>query len=220
METIAVIHVIHCSLVALGLFCLASPSRGVAETVVAPSAEWFVANSELVIRGKITEVTIGLSEQREAWDKVTVRVSETLRGKPQETVHFVIRQPSGEFGTQHLRQFIGGAEVLLFLVRSDAHKKTGPADFADVALAPTPDTQPFDLSGKYPFVVANLDFKALTRPDDLLKFARATAKAMQGPPPVKRAVVHVPIGTEAFQKLWAGSGVLLTAPVNAAFEAR
>ena len=205
-------------ILALVSFSLVSSARAVAEIVVAPSAEWLMASSDIVVRGKITDVTIALSKNREAWDKVTVKVTETLRGEHQDTIDFVVQQPSGEFSTQHLRQFIGGGDVLLFLVKGDAHKKTGPEQFADVVLTPHEETQPYDLSGKYPFAVPNLEFKAMSRPDDLLTLVQKIAKENPATEKTKRLTVHVPFETDAFRKLWGGSSVLLTAPANPHLE--
>jgi len=189
-----------------------------AEIVVADSVEWVVASSDVILRGKVIEVvrSEGLFID-EVWDKVTIEVAETLRGPKQDKLNFVMRWPKpinspGPTGLQK-----SAKELLLFLVRSEEHKKHGPAGLADTVLTLRRDVGIIDLSVKECEPLPTMDFKLLQRSEDLLKLVR---EAAQEAPKPKSIVLGIPHETEAFRKLWRGSGVVIVVPVNSRLEAR
>ena len=53
-----------------------------AELMVGESLEWIVADSDLIVRGKIAKVESFNDEQQTAWEEATVQVNETIKGRP------------------------------------------------------------------------------------------------------------------------------------------
>jgi hypothetical protein len=192
-------------LLALGTLLYDCPSRLRAECVSADSIEWIVASSDVVVRGTITE---GVRLQYTSVDEVTVQVAETLKGAKQEKFSLVMPRTHLIGGDEPSRLAKSKKEVLFFLVKSE---------FAESGLALRPYTDMLDLMTKGSLRVPAMDFKVLTRPEDVLGTIR-TAVAEQGQKKLRSTLFGVPADTEAHEALWRRSGVTLTVPVDGRLE--
>ena len=85
-----------------------------------PSLEWLVARSDLVIRASVADVSKKPLPEDRAWIIVTLKVHETLKGRPSETLAFA------EHGISSDRRYEGwkdaGRELLIFLLKNPKYK--------------------------------------------------------------------------------------------------
>src|SRR5688572_30395178 len=69
---------------------LAIPSIAKAEIIVGESIEWMIADSDLIVMGKIIAV-----KQVGSHEAVTIEVDKTFRGKHEAKVTFLVRNSGG-----------------------------------------------------------------------------------------------------------------------------
>lgn len=104
---------------AVGALCVIGAIPISAMVVVPAEFSEMVTASELVVRGRVTDVRAQLvGDRRTIETVVTVTVLDTIKGQPGETVHF--RVPGGQVGRYRrlmvgAPEFASGEEVVLFL---------------------------------------------------------------------------------------------------------
>ncbi len=93
----------------------------VAEISIENSIEWSVVDSELIVRGRVVAVKSAAIERDTIWHRVTVKVEETLKGKAQAHVEFIVE--AGQKDT-HLQEWRDRkTEMVCFLVNSARYAK-------------------------------------------------------------------------------------------------
>jgi hypothetical protein len=205
------------------VLCASSVAR--AEYVPVDSVEWLVASSDTIVRGKIIEVDRAARRRGflvdEIWDKVTVRVAETLRGEKQEKVCFVIPNRIRAGGEEPAQMEAGEREYLFLLVRrKDMDKKEGPVRFADCLLAPRKYLSRITLSADQPVGIPTMDFKLLIHRKDVLKAVRTCAAIDRERKTIKATWLWMPQDTEACRKLEGSSGGIMVVPADHRLEVR
>ncbi len=204
-------------LIALGV-CALVPTAVRSETVVAESIDWAIADSDWVGVGVVIKV-----EKAGKFEVVTVRPTRIFKGNAAERLTFALPSYNGPVAKDWQK---AGQPMLFCLVSNERGRKKDPGLPADVPWVLRDDGNSFDafplakglrrLSGTS--AVYTRDFKILTEPTALLKrVERIAALHPTGQVP-KQHTLDVPWGTELFQKLYAGSSVLLTVPVDADLE--
>lgn len=108
------------SLLALAAMALAQP-----QAHDEPSLEWLVARSDLVVRASVTEVSKELLPKEPfphdwAWIIVTLKVHETLKGRPPQALQFAERSLTYNMRYEGWKE--AGREFLVFLVRNPCYK--------------------------------------------------------------------------------------------------
>ena len=79
----------------LALLLVLVPALAAAEINMADSIEWVAADSDLVVRGKVTAVAKRKGPGDVVWYDVTFGVAETLKGAPRKSVKFAVRHLYG-----------------------------------------------------------------------------------------------------------------------------
>src|SRR5262245_3185394 len=181
-----------------------TPPRARAETMVGLSLEWLTCASELVVVGKIEKVETTRGPGDVLYDDCTVKVVETLKGKPGERVVFCLRLLSAE---SPVRAWMKSPEgVLLFLSTSTDH---GPEKRLDRMLIPTTAQIPLsvvNLSSPQPLFDARFN-RVADRPA-ILDTVRKTVKALEEhrkvapDAAVKSQSVEAPFDSEAWKALY------------------
>ena len=177
-----------------------------AEINFGEAIEWIVADSDRVVVGKIAKI-----EKAGDHDVVTIDVSKTVRGKRDETIRFANR-PRAAADWQKARVWV------LFCLKDtkevpgvDLVLRHGPGYASAVLLGKT-DERTND--------VFTRDFRVLTDPKAIVKHVEAYAEAIPAEWKRKSIRIDLPFNTPAHGKLWAGSAVYFTLPVDAAQEAQ
>ena len=190
-----------------------------AELMVGESLEWIVADSDLIVRGKIAKVEPFNDEQQTAWEEATVQVNETIKGTTTEPLTFLVRCVGiTEKPSQWQRE---GVELLLFLVKSKRYDSLDPdygkTDFAlrlwgaDCSFIP--------LNNNPQAGLFTMDFNVIKERDDILKAVRSAALYRPADRPTEHRV-EVPFESEVYQTLYSGSGVQLVVPADERLETR
>jgi hypothetical protein len=197
--------------VVVALLLMVAPLTAVAEINMADSIEWVAADSDLVVRGKVTAVAKRKGPGDVVWYDVTVGVAETLKGAPRRSVTFAVRHLYGATPAEWKAK---RRELLLFLV--DSKRRLGDdKDYARAPFALRPhDGAALALDGAAPDRAYSSSFAVLDRRADILAAARAGATSTA--PRSHR--LDVPYDAPAFQALWGGSAVWMTVPVDARLE--
>lgn len=153
-----------------------------------PSLEWLVARSAVVIRASVADVSKELLPDDRAWIIVTVKVLETLKGRPPETVRFAEHSLSSD------RRYEGwkdaGRELLVFLLKNPKHKPDEKEVEARFPLAPygfgwtvvrlgpaVPQEQGWSA---VPSALFRNNLDVLEEPEKILEAARRAAVAGRG----------------------------------------
>ncbi len=208
-----------CFLITIGI--LLSHSTAVAENSVAESIEWMVADSDLIVRGTISQVVEEKGPYSVVWEKSTVKVHETLKGRKQQEITFIFRNVAYPHCPSNWKK--EGAELLLFLVNSRRYVSLDPG-YEKVPLALRrfgARSCAVRLDGKaegdrYARIFTK-NFKVLWSREAILKATRAAAvedTKYKGTRPRKSARIEVPGGTEAYNDLYGGSAVFLIVPID------
>jgi hypothetical protein len=195
----------------------AIPSIARAEIMVGESIEWMIADSDRVVVGKIVAV-----KQVGRLEAVTIEVDKTLRGKHEPKVTFLVPNNGGNAAQGWPK---AGVPMLFALVERGNVKNSdglpqepalvlrrGASEHAAVFLGKPKEQRPGTSE------VFTRDFKHLTGADEIVKYVDAYARTLPADWKKKQIVLHVPGNSRVFQKLWAGSSVLLTVPLDPAME--
>jgi hypothetical protein len=200
------------ALAAIAVVALARPAS--AEINIVDSIEWATADSDVVVRGTITQVAVRHGDGAVVWYDATVAVTETIKGPKRDTIRVGIRYLDGD-SPDKLRA--RKADLLLFLV---AGKRLAGDDktFAKIELAPrhtAMSTQSVvDLGATARAYTAT--FAELATTDELLATVRTAAKSTA----TSSFRVDVPGDTAAYKSLYGGSAVWMFVPVDALLEPR
>src|ERR1043166_909640 len=204
------------SLVSVCLF----PVAARAEVIVGSSVEWMTCASDVVAVGRIEKVVTTRGPGDVFYDDCTVTVQEVIKGKVAgNQLVFCLRTLTAESAAKGWMK--SQEPILLFLSKSQEH---GSETHLDNMLVPTTDQFPMsviDLAAPGKFVM-DTRFKVLTDKKAILstcrKAAEQFAEHVKKNPGGKVGLEHmkVPVSSEAWRSLWAGSSCLLKAPV---FEA-
>lgn len=197
-------------------FCLAISSVARAELMVASSVEWLSCNSEVVVVGKIKQITTTKGVYSVIYEDCVVEVSEVLKGDVKgKQITFCLRSVSE---SPTAKAFMNSKDgVLLFLSKSTGH---GSEAHLDNKLVPSSGRCPLsivDLSNP-PKHMFNMKFDVLSQKEHILgdcRGALAALKKHQTDNPekeVKRHYLKVPFGTEAYKLLNSGSSCYLYVP--------
>jgi hypothetical protein len=147
-----------------GVLMQFAPSRAWADIIQYKSLDLLVMNADLVIRGEVTEI-VSKKVDGAVWDRVSVKVAETIKGEKLKEVMFEFPQGfQGDFW-RNLR-----GEVLLCL--NTGPFLAGPFQTHYVLLH-TSRTIVLNGAAQPVQPVFSLDFKSLTDPKEILKAAHA-----------------------------------------------
>ena len=195
-----------------------SASTSNAEIIGGESLEWIVADSDLIVRGRITDVQTKKAGGQVVWETATVQVEETIKGPKSNLATFAVRHfGSGEAPSVWKQENV---ELLLFLVGS---KRYVPDDrlyeLTDLALRKRWGIPSFvRLNDKPKKGLFTINFKVLKKRDDILHAVRKATNALKKLPKPKEHQVDVPFSSPVFQTLWGGSSVYLVVPVDRRLE--
>jgi hypothetical protein len=86
----------------------------------APTLEWLVGRSDVIVRASVAEVSKHPLPDNRAWNTVTLKLHETLKGKPPETIQFADHSLASD------RRYEGwkdaGREFLVFLLQNPQYQ--------------------------------------------------------------------------------------------------
>ena len=198
---------------------LGLPAGACAEINGGESINWWAADSDWIVRGTLTEVWTTKTASGTAWNKASVKVSETLKGKHIHHATFSGGQRDG--GEAAVAMKAAGTEMLLFLsgkgVETTGERGLG---IADVALRNQWGRASFvTLDDKPATHVFTTDFKLLKKHDEILTAVRDAVKVQAMHDKPAKHTVNVPFSTPAHQVLYAGSSVFLVVAADASLEA-
>jgi hypothetical protein len=151
--------------------------RASADIIQYESLDLAVASADLVIRGKVVAIDTNKEDNGIVWNRLTVKVTETIKGEKLKEVSFLVRE--GPFAARGAVWRNRRDEVLFCLgalkvregpFRVDYSLRSGWFFWA-LALSGAPGTS---------LPIYSTDFKALTAPKEILAAARVAAKAPAG----------------------------------------
>jgi len=179
------------------------------------SIEWLVYDSDIVASGTVRGAKIVDGPRGLKFVEVTLRVSESLKGKVGAEIIFQTQAPTWQRVPDRCRD--GKAEMLIFLVDSrrceELYGGKLPSSWAlrrlEQVVIPLDDTPEMGLF--------DADFREHLKKVDILKAARQTVAAMQKEMP-KPLSVETPWESAVQKRLWSGSSVYLVVPLDAAVE--
>ncbi|OAI54969.1 hypothetical protein AYO44_13850 [Planctomycetaceae bacterium SCGC AG-212-F19] len=208
--------------VILGLFLISVlPARSA--IVVVESLDWVIADSDLVVYGKLVENKRVRDKQKIIWSTVTVEVIDTLKGDKPEKLQFIVAHDSEPPSDRVAELVDQKTETLICLVKSERYKSKGE-DYATVPWALRQsqlqiDHTLIDLSDKSGALVVPMDARLLNRKDDILKAAKAAGSASPaGGKLPTQARFRAPASSEPVRKLAAGDAVWIFAPLTPRLE--
>jgi hypothetical protein len=205
------------------VFFLLLPASARAEVVFAESIEWVLATSDRVIVGKVIKVDEITGRDNKEYQAVTVVISKSLKGAQgeRETI-FLPTYIEKEFAKQWMDE---GISILFCLIEKDG--KRAPTSTAKQTWVLRDNGNAVDavLLGKSQnywtgcIPVLTRDFKVLTEPDAILRHVENALKVTKPRAALQSHSVRVPGKTAVSKKLWSGSAVYLTVPVDQELEA-
>ena len=196
----------------------------------AASLEWLVADSDVVVRGTITDVS-----RRETTGKdkltVTVDVRETLKGRPTKRLKFVVYIFPEDKTFDELRD--ASQEAMFYLVRAERHE--WKAEILGKGVQVATELEPLELTPwdwshsivrlgppaaerRLTLPIFTVDLTLLTKPDEVLRAARAAA--VEGGKGERVRLHEVPLFLDVMQVTGkSGDANSLYVPVNGRLEA-
>lgn len=199
------------------------PELARAEVIVAESTEWVLATSERAVAGKVVKVDDVLADDRQNYQVLTVAVSRTLKGQHAERASIVVPPHIHKGYAKHWMN--DGIPIVFCLTLNDG-KGTSLSPHLFPWVMRTTESAPHTIllgnskhvSRRY-LPVLTRDFQVLTEPDAILKFLDKTIESQPRTVNRRSHALELPGSSPAFEKLWAGSAVLLVVPVDDALEA-
>ncbi len=150
------------------------PGRAAADIIQYESLDLAVVAADLVVRGEVTEIVSQKGENGVVWNRVTVKVAETIKGKQAREVTFLVHQIPFTGRTTPWRN--QRREMLFCLNALKSPQGPFRVDYVlhegFISWAIALDGAP-DAGGP----IYSLNFKALTDPKQILTAARAAAGA-------------------------------------------
>jgi hypothetical protein len=151
--------------------------RASADIIQYESLDLAVASADLVIRGEVVAIDTRKGDNGVVWNRLTVKVTETIKGEKLEKVSFLIR----EAPFANWRAAWRNLQDEMFFCLNSVKKPEGPFQldysvrgywfFWAVPLTGAPGTR---------LPIYSIDFKALTDPKEILAAARAAVEAAAG----------------------------------------
>lgn len=143
------------------------PGRASADIMQYESLDLVVMNADLVIRGEVSETVSKKVENGAEWKRVTVKVTETIKGEKFKEVAF-------EFPLQFQADFWRNLRGEVLLCLNKGPFPGGPFQ-TDFVLAYSNRAVALDAKARFNGRIFSLDFKELTDPKEILTAARAAA---------------------------------------------
>jgi len=195
-------------------FCLAISSVARAEIMVASSVEWLSCESEVIVVGKITDITTTKGVHSVIYEDCTVHIHEVLKGdsKAKDLV-FCLRTLSAKPSAKAFMNSKDG--ILLFLSKSRDH---GPERHLDNKYVPSSMRSPLsilDLSD-IPNHVYSKDMRILTDKKRILNLVRTWSDST-----ISHSLwSEAPFGSPIYKQLYAGSACYLVVPAEETYRAQ
>lgn len=187
-----------------------------AEIMVGTSVEWMTSASKIVAVGKLEKISETKWLGSVIYESYVLKTTEVIKGdKRQKEIKFINRSLSAHNSLKGLAE--NGNQVIVFLT---FYGETDNEKFLHGKLVPTNKIYPLsvvnlDNPGKY---IIDTNFIVLRNKESIVEICRKSVKDLKKfskeNPSVKieSRVVEVPMGSEAFNSLYAGSVVYLTVP--------
>ena len=203
------------------LFC--TPFNANAEIIGGSSIEWLTVSSKIVAVGKIISVEKLKGEGSVVYETYVFEPSEMLKGtKQKKKFTFTIRTFSTEPVFGKIVDTSNEVAVFLSDYGNDGEK------FLQDKLVPTNTQFPLsviNLNNPSKYAI-DLNFRVLKNKDDILKVSRGAVKAHteylkeHSSDSIKSVSLEVPMGSQAFGSLYAGSVCYLIVPNFMSSEAK
>jgi hypothetical protein len=151
--------------------------RASADIIQYESLDLAVASADLVIRGEVVAIDTRKGDNGVVWNRLTVKVTETIKGEKLKEVSFLVREDpftNRGVGWRNLQdEMLNCLDALKFRggpFRADYSLRAGWFFWA-IPLTGAPGTR---------LPIYSTDFTALTDPKEILAAAREAAKAPAG----------------------------------------
>jgi hypothetical protein len=152
-------------------------ARAAADIILYESLDLAVARADLVIRGEVVAIDTRKGDNGVVWNRLKVRVAETIKGEKLKEVSFLVREDpftARGAGWRNLRDelffCLNALKIPEGPFRVD-YSLRGGWFFWAVPLTGSPRTR---------LPIYSIDFKPLTGPKEILTAARAAAQAPAG----------------------------------------
>ncbi len=197
------------------IWILTSPARSA--SIVVESLESAIADSDLVVHGKLVDIKRVRDKNKVIWSTVNIEVIETIKGDKVDKLTFIAahdNEPAsnkvGDLVDMHI-------DAIICLVKSDRYKDKGE-DYGTVPWAlRLPqfeiDNSVIDLTGKTGKLIVTMDARLLTGKDEILKASKDAVTAIPAGKAPTQARFRAPASTELVRKLAGGDAVWIFAPV-------
>jgi hypothetical protein len=223
----------------LALFVAMCAVTARAEIVGGDSVELLVANSDLIVRAELVELTDDGPDENHRWRQAVLQVNDTFKGPPEKRV--TVRVSGAMPDLERWRA--SGTEKIVLLVRSDRYDP----GFRKYPFALYEQWDPTDMwrgrsQGLLYGITSDL---RLLKSREALEAAIRRAVTYTGPAhqsdlpsagvlqgsawvtrrssdlakPAPSLTIEMPVGSEAFQETWSGSAVFLNVPLDGRIEA-
>jgi hypothetical protein len=204
-------------------FLLLMPASAHAESAVGESIEWVLAASDRVLVGKVIKVDNITDQDNKECQAITVAVSRTLKGAHTERETALLRPYINEGYAKQWRD--EGIPLIFCLVKNDGKRVSVPPKKVAWVLRDNNNGPDAVLLGKSKHYwtgcipVLTRDFEVLAEADVILRFVEGAVKARRNATTPQPHTLRVPGNTAVYKKLWSGSAVYLTVPVDEKLEA-
>jgi hypothetical protein len=209
-------------ILSISLWILTGSARSA--SIVVESLESAIADSDLVVHGKLAEIKRVRDKNKVIWSTVTVEVVDVIKGEKPEKLTFIAAHEN-EPASNKLGDLVDmQIEAIICLVKSDRYKDKGE-DYATVPWAlRLPqfeiDNNVIDVTGKTGKLVVTMDARLLTAKDDILKAAKDAVTIIPAGMTPTQARFRAPASTELVRKLAGGDAVWIFVPVVPKLEAQ
>jgi hypothetical protein len=194
-------------LLALGLFAICAN----AEINGADTIQWMTADSDVVVIGSVRGATERQGKSSGIYSDMTIRVTETLKGAPRDTLQVTMARSTWEKPEPWMTD---RSEVMFFMLNSSRMVTLDLKDYANTPFALWGGSRGVYVLGDSKMKAYTIEFGVITDRDSLIAAVRAAARSTA----TKSHTVDTPVGTPAFHSLWGGSAVWLQFPIDETLE--
>jgi hypothetical protein len=198
------------------------PAGARAESALAESIEWLLADSDRVVVAKVSKVDMVTARDKKEYEAATVEVSKTLKGPSADKVTFVLNNYNPAYAKQWMEE---GIPILFFLRKNDGDRIPVPVDKFAWVLRDDHNNHDAVLLGKSKHYWTGCipaftrDYEVLTDAETILQWTEQAAKATEKDRRPRHHAVAVPGDTAVSKKFRAGGRVRLVVPVDDKLEA-
>ncbi len=197
-------RIIMVAVIIAGVIALTAQPSSAQMGYNAASLEWLVTDSDVVVRGVITNVSREPAQEQRVWVTLTLKMHEILKGQPPESLTFAVNTVVGDERYEQWRD--ARQEQLWFLVRNEQYDNThenkqggtsaryplrsygGGWDL--IRLGPSvPDEQDF---APVPPPIFTMPLSVLKEPQEILQAARAAVAEGSKSQPVSSYSIQLP----------------------------